>query len=207
MGPQRHHSRNPLHGPFVRVPPLLHPHEVTHAPQPRRITRRYTHSNVCCFVVYCFQIITSIPLRLNADPAWKGVAIMLSDATVPGEGEHKLVRYCRLLRAQPGYSPDTTHVIAGEDADLIFLGSLSLSPPHEFCLFFGNTRDKTKRGCFLKLCCPLLATAMHESRFFILRDQKFMGKGQCWNCGSTVKNEPPLPYEPTIFNTSTHKYI
>jgi len=100
--------------------------------------------------------------RINNSPAWKGVSVILSDATVPGEGEHKLVKYIRLLRAEPHYDPNTTHVIAGEDADLIFL-----------------------------------SMAMHETRFFVLRDQKFMGKGQCWHCGKEdhktddCKNPPP----------------
>lgn len=88
--------------------------------------------------------------RINNDPAWQGVSVILSDATVPGEGEHKLVKYIRMLRASPSYDVNTSHVIAGEDADLIFLGM-----------------------------------AMHETRFFILRDQKFMAKGQCWHCGKT----------------------
>lgn len=73
--------------------------------------------------------------RVLTDAAWQGVQVIVSDASVPGEGEHKIMSHIRSQRAQHGYPCDVKHWIYGQDADLIMLGLAT----HE--LFVSILRD------------------------------------------------------------------
>ena len=57
-----------------------------------------------CLRYYCAD-------RVARCAAWARLKVVLSDASVAGEGEHKIMAHIRAQRAQPGYDADTTHCV------------------------------------------------------------------------------------------------
>ncbi|KAI8977920.1 exoribonuclease 1 [Pilobolus umbonatus] len=69
-----------------------------------------------------------IAKKMTEDANWRGIEVVLSGPEVPGEGEHKIMEFIRLSKAQTDYDPNTRHCLYGLDADLIMLGLLSHDP-------------------------------------------------------------------------------
>ncbi|KAG6833818.1 hypothetical protein H0H87_011752 [Tephrocybe sp. NHM501043] len=117
--------------------------------------------------------------KMNTDPGWK-TAIIISDASVPGEGEHKIMDFIRRQRTNPGHDPNTCHVIYGLDADLIML-ALATHEPH-----FRVLREDVFANDTSPSACRMCGQEGHYA-------------AQCTGTKAEIQKKPPAEKKPFIF--------
>ncbi|KAF8165046.1 XRN 5'-3' exonuclease N-terminus-domain-containing protein [Crassisporium funariophilum] len=118
--------------------------------------------------------------KMNTDPGWKNIQVLISDAGVPGEGEHKIMDYIRRQRSNPEHDPNTKHVIYGLDADLIML-ALATHEPH-----FRVLREDVFANDTSPNACRMCGQEGHYA-------------AQCTGTKSEIQKKPPAEKKPFIF--------
>ena len=104
--------------------------------------------------------------RLQHSAGWKPLKVLFSDARVPGEGEHKIMRFIRNQRAQPGYNPNTSHCFPESDTRLLTSHGLLFLDEIEQRLSAGT---EVLYGCYDK---ETKALVYSEGELVILKERE-----------------------------------
>ncbi|GMM36735.1 chromatin-binding exonuclease [Saccharomycopsis crataegensis] len=102
--------------------------------------------------------------KVSTDANWQNIDVIFSGHEVPGEGEHKIMKYIRTMKSQSDYDPNLRHCIYGLDADLIMLGLVTHEPHfsllREEVTFGPQRKDKNKGGSTVE--------SLENERFYLL---------------------------------------
>lgn len=63
-----------------------------------------------------------IAKKIKEDSLWSRFRVIFSGHDVPGEGEHKIMQFVREEKLSPSYDENKSHLMYGQDSDLIMLG-------------------------------------------------------------------------------------
>lgn len=110
--------------------------------------------------------------------------VLLSDSSVPGEGEHKIFSFIRLQRTFPEYDPNTRHCVYGlvciviYPAFLLNSGNWKVRRTFKFLTMNSVTFITMSPLCLLVTVMQdadliMLALATHEIHFSILREVRY----------------------------------
>ncbi len=132
--------------------------------------------------------------RMNKDPAWKSIIVILSDANVPGEGEHKIMDF---IRTQKSHNPTRNHILFSTDSDMVLLG-LTV---HSDNIRIMRPKDKEKEKSYtfvdLKLLREVIKNEFKGDLERIIDDWIFM----CFLAGNDfLPNLPSIEFNKDVLN-------
>lgn len=158
--------------------------------------KKFNSNQISPGTVFMLEWIKFINYRIRKylETAWKGMKIVFSSGSVPGEGEHKLIDYIRSL---PKAEKNKTHTIVGNDGDLIFL-TMAAQIPRMFLL-----RDSGKGvGCKLLLAISRMSKGPLTYHFGVDRKDYQQAINDFTFTGLFVGNDflPMIPMFVTLEN-------
>lgn len=127
-------------------------------------------------------------IEQKMDGPWKHLTVVFSDASVPGEGEHKIMQYIRDLPA----SDKSSIVVYGMDADLIMLCLTNFRPKMALVrekIHFGRSAKDDHVGDSEAQFCYLSIDRLRDALLSVLSPSTTLTMLENWKifCNKTTK--------------------